>query len=308
MGEGQRSALRHIPAVVIGIGGVDGDGTVVVLQPPPTHGYRVHGVGQADLTVSADGVKAVEPVYAGDVPLIDPHQHGGALGPGGRVGGEKGESVRLLHAGGEPELPGQRHITRLLQGVGVPEGKGHVHGVVRQVLIAQSPDQHHRHLLPADGVGGTEGAPLVHHTVGGGGLHIGVAPVIRGAVNEGGALGRHGLPAEHAAQHRHEGRPVHVVHDVEQAVAGALHETVLGGLIDVAFRPVAGGIGISGGGSGGQKGAGEHRGQNHGGDGTMLQDKTSFKRHKKTGGNIPHFSRSAGETQRPGGERKKISP
>ena len=105
------------PVVSIRGGGVhSGTRLRVILQPGPAYTDPVHVRGQIDLIVGGKGIKGVEPIGFGGVPLIDPHQHSGGLLPlGGAAGVKIQRAIRLRHTGNHagiigngdmPDVPG----------------------------------------------------------------------------------------------------------------------------------------------------------------------------------------------------------
>ena len=257
---GGGGVLRDVPAVSVCGSGVDGGAAVGgVLHPGPAQGHGVHVGREGDLAVRGDGVEAVEPVQPGGVALVDLHQHGGGLGPGGGEVGLEEERPVLLDAADHADLPGQGDVALVLGHVG--EGVLIPGVVLGQVLIAQGPHQHDGHLLPADLVVGAEGAAAVHDAVGPGGLHIAVGPVGGGAVDVGGGLGLLHRPAEHLAQHGDEGRPVEVLIGVERAGLIAHHQAVALGLVDDGLGPVSFRVAEGGGGQGKREGGAQRGSQ-----------------------------------------------
>ena len=191
----------------------------------------------------------MEPVHRGAVPLVDPHQHGGGLLPGGGVGGEELElSVGAGDALDHADIVGNGDVARVA--LHIVKGEGQGGQILGQGVVPQGPHQHHRHLLPADEVQGPEGAVGVHHVVGPGGLHGGVVPLPGAAVYVGGGGRGDHVPVKHPAQDGDKFRPGDVVADAEPAVGVALHQAVIPGLVNVGLGPVAAGIGKSPGGGG----------------------------------------------------------
>ena len=274
---GQLSALGHRPLVAPG-------GTLVHIGRPalvqrhagPAQAHRVHLPGHVNLAVGAHGVEAVEKLNVRVVLLVHPHQHGRRLLAGGGVAGQEEQAaVGLGHAVDDAEFIGQGKVPPVLRHV----GKGQLRRGLGQgqVLIPQGPHQHDGHVLAADVVIGAEVEPRINGAVGQGGLHGGVVPLSRGTVGEGGLLRAHHLPAEHAAQYRHKGGPVHVLPVAEGAVPLALDKAVLRGLFNDLRSPVPlGHVGIAPGGGGRDRQQGQqqtHR-QKDGGN-TMLHRQTT---------------------------------
>ena len=106
--------------------------------------------------------------WRGDL-LIDPHQHGRRLGPGGgAVGGKGGGGGAVGHADGIGDLdvggllPGHIRKGDRSRERGVPAGP-QLPDLLRRALEPQGPDQQLRHLAPGDGITGPEGLVDVHH-------------------------------------------------------------------------------------------------------------------------------------------------
>ena len=179
----------------------------------------------------------MEPGGLGGVPLIGAHQHGGGLLPGGGLGGLEEELAALgdaaddAHGVGQGDVPPVfGHIVKGKRGAFLCGGQG---------LIAQGADQHHRHVLAADGVLGVEVQARVDGAVHQGRLHGRVKPVAALHVGEGGGLGLGLLPAEHPPEDGDEFAPGHIFIKAEAAVAAALHEAVFSGLFNGLNGPVA---------------------------------------------------------------------
>ena len=195
--------------------------------------------------------------------VIDPHQHGGGLLPGGAGAGVESAVPGAAH---DAQVIGQGDIPRADADVGKgaflrPQGHG-------QGGVPQRAHQHHGHLLPGDGLLGAEAALVeAEGVVGEGGLHGGEVPGACGHVGEGGGLGPFRLPAEKAHQGRDEGGAGDGLPQAEAAPAHALEEPQLPGAADALSGPVVFGHvavpprGESRGGGPCEQGQGEKKGQ-----------------------------------------------
>ena len=180
----------------------------------------------------------MEPVYPGGIAVIRPHQHGRRLPPGGEGGGlEQGLTRPLIHdAVGHADGGGHGDVAGVLRHVG--EGSPRGGQAVGQRFIAQGPHQHHRHVRAGNVAHGVEGRVRVQHPVGTGGLHGGVVPRVGRDVGEGGYGGGYHLPAEHALEDGHKGRPVQRLLGAEGAVLQTLDQTAVRRLDHVVMGPV----------------------------------------------------------------------
>ena len=191
--------------------------------------------------------------------VVQPHQHGGGLFPGGAPVGGEGPAA---HAADDPQVVGQGDEALVDGHVG--EGGGVGVRRPRQRGVAQAAHEHGGHLLPGNVFGGTEGAAGGGEgTVGPGGLHGGVEPALRRHVAVAGPGGGHRLPAEQPHQGGDEGRPGDGLAPAEPVAAHSLEEAQLCGPQDALLAPVAAGdVAVAGGGR--RRGEAQAQAQNQG--------------------------------------------
>ena len=200
-------------------------------HPAPAQADRVKGFGQLDLAVGGDGVESVGPLRGGVELVVDPHQHGRSLLPGGgAVRGEGGggaavDDAKVIGHGDVPPVCG--HV-----------GEGEGVGVLGQMVISQGPHQHDRHLPAGDGLVRAEGAAGVHRAGGSGGVD-GLPGPVAGEIGEG--VRRWGLPAEHPGEDSDELGPAHGFAHAEVVRIHAVHEAVAAGGGDRLPGPAGGG-------------------------------------------------------------------
>ena len=200
-------------------------------HPAPAQADRVKGFGQLDLAVGGDSVEGVGPLRGGVELVVDPHQHGGGLLPGGgAVRGEGGGGVAVDDA----HIIGNGDIAPVRGHVGEGEGVG----VLGQVVIPQGPHQHDRHLPAGDGLVRAEVAAGVHRAGGRSGVD-GLPGPVAGEIGEG--VRRSGLPAEHPGQNGNKLGPAHGPAHAEEVRIYTIHEAVAAGGGDRVPGPAGGG-------------------------------------------------------------------
>ena len=168
---------------------------------------------------------------------VQPAEHHGGLLPGG---GPAGNEQILAHAVHQAHFVGHSNVAPV--GGHVPEREGGFGKEPRHGAVSHGPEQHHRQLLPGDGIGGAEGIRLP-----GDGPVLIAGPEGRFVPRPLGHVGKHliigslVLPAEKPAQHHGKGRPGHGLAHAEGSGALALEPALGHALADGLRGPVAGG-------------------------------------------------------------------